>query len=62
MTIESTSTTATYRYQINADDARCLDRKENKHNARWVKCYVRYATAEIAKANLLRLSGKDGDK
>lgn len=62
MTIESTNANASYRYQINKKDSSCVDRKENKPHARWELCYARYANAEIARANMLRLGKKEPSK
>jgi hypothetical protein len=57
--IEATNASASYTYRVNEDDPRYLDRKENRHSARWKNQYFCYATAEQAKAELLRLGSKE---
>lgn len=59
MTIEATNADASYTFRVNEDDGCCLDRRENKDNARWVRCYLCYDTPETARRQMLRLSRKE---
>lgn len=54
MTLEITHSTSPYTYRINADDPRLIDRRPNRHNARW-KLWRLFDTSEEAKAALLKL-------
>lgn len=54
MTIELSRGKSRYKYQISATDPRMIQRKENRHNARWQDWRL-CADADAARAALLRV-------
>lgn len=58
MTLEINRNSA-YTYRQNADDPRLIERRPNRHNARWQEWRM-FDTAEQAKAALLKL--EDGPR
>lgn len=58
MTIEIQRRKSIHQYRISPDDARNIDRRENKFNARWY-FYARRDTANEAKVALLSLERPD---
>ncbi len=62
MSLEITRAKSTYTYRINAYNGREIDRRENRHNARWAR-FATYPTPQEATAALLQLESgdKEGD-
>lgn len=60
MSLEITKGNSRYTYRINADDPRLIDRRPNRHNARW-KLWRLFGSSEEAKSALLKLeqTGKE---
>lgn len=55
--IEITREKSIYTYRLNPFNSRIIDRKENKHRAKWVS-FATYASADIARAALLKLEAR----
>jgi hypothetical protein len=57
MAIEQTDYRGRYSYRLDPNDPHQIQRRANRHNARWAD-YLRYPDVYTAKAKLLRL-GRD---